>query len=267
MDSPKITIDPFTAAVSPLLMYFEDTELSVGTCFFWENNGIRYLVTNKHNATGKDTLTGKHISETLAEPDELRFTCFQNQDLNCAREVRIPLLDDNEPLWLEHPHHTNKVDVVCIKLPPEIAPHVIPINTLPQSPLAARIADEVFILGYPLGVGPNKFPIWKRASVASEPDIDVDNLPKFFVDTMSTHGMSGSPVIRRAISGIMEDGSHVVQAGGPITKFVGVYSGRLIVNGSTDAQLGIVWKKRVINEIIDASKLPPLQYEIPQPSH
>ena len=63
-----------------------------------------------------------------------------------------------------------------------------------------KVADEVFILGFPYKIGnASQIPIWKRGSVASEPELDCDNLPKLFVDTASRPGMSGSPVIYKRI--------------------------------------------------------------------
>lgn len=41
---------------------------------------------------------------------------------------------------------------------------------------------------------------------------------------------------------------------GRIRNFIGIYSGR-IDRETEKAQLGIVWKPRVINEIIDGAKL------------
>lgn len=242
-------IDSFSATASPLEMRFNDTALSVGTCFFWESNGDRYLVTNWHNASGINPLTGKHLSETLAEPNKLSFDLWFNQDSNKRGHAWLPLEDKDGPLWLEHPTHGRAVDVVCIKLTPEIAPHVFPINNCPQKALAVGISDDVFILGYPMGVGVQRLPIWKRASVASEPDIDVDGFPKLLVDTASAKGMSGSPVIRRATAGQTDDGSYSM-FDGPVSRFVGIYSGRLTTGNSLDAQLGIVWKASVIDDII-----------------
>jgi len=38
---------------------------------------------------------------------------------------------------------------------------------------------------------------------------------------------------------------------GEIQNFVGIYSGRILGKTELEAQLGIVWKKEVIDEIID----------------
>ena len=88
--------------------------------------------------------------------------------------------------------------------------------------------------------------------MASEPELDVENLPYFFADTATRTGMSGSPVVLykdRPITMINEKERKVSRHW---TKFVGVYSGRIGADNETkgDAQLGRVWKPHVIQEMI-----------------
>ena len=71
-----------------------------------------------------------------------------------------------------------------------------------------------------------------------------------YIDTASAKGMSGSPVIRRTTGGATENGAFSMFSG-PASRFIGIYSGRLTTGNSVDAQLGMVWKSRVIEEIIN----------------
>ena len=231
-------------------MRFGETVLSVGTCFFWQLGGEAYLVTNWHNLSGINPLTGRHLSSNGGEPDRVSFGVFLNKDPNTPAVATVLIENEAGPLWLEHPRHRRQVDVVCLKLPDNISPHTIAMNSTDQQSLVTRIADDVFILGFPLGIGPEGLPIWKRASVASEPDFDIDQLPKFLVDTATASGMSGSPVIAHTISGPTE-WSEMVMFTRPESKFLGVYSGRLTTGNSLEAQLGVVWKARVVAEIIE----------------
>lgn len=127
------------------------------------------------------------------------------------------------------------------------------VNQAPQwADLIVSAGDDAFVLGYPLGIeGGFGFPIWKRASVASEPDIDLDGLPRLLIDASTRKGMSGSPVIV-VQSGVMRtpgaDGSEYTLGRG--SKFLGVYSGRM-ADDPMGASLGYVWKGRVIDEILD----------------
>lgn len=121
---------------------------------------------------------------------------------------------------------------------------------------------DVFVLGFPLGwTGGAKYPIWKRASIASEPLFDLDDLPKMYIDTATRQGMSGSPVFAKCSGNFFLEGSDtsnpLQMMMGEAYRFLGVYSGRIGDGGDNkdefSAQLGIVWKERVIREIIESS--------------
>ena len=120
-----------------------------------------------------------------------------------------------------------------------------------------RIGEDVFVLGYPRGLtGGALLPIWKRGTIATEPMFDHHQLPRFLIDTATREGMSGAPVIARANSGSYQDTSGVSvmalrsQNLSPPTKFVGIYSGRIPGAIDLEAQVGIVWKARVVEEIV-----------------
>ncbi len=245
----KLLIDRYSATTTQIEMYFNEQALSVGTGFFWRRGLQVFLVTNWHNVSGKDNLTGKHLSETLGEPNKLYFRSFENGDPNRPVKFVKQLVDDSgRPLWLEHPIHKRNVDVVCLGLGE--FPGALCVNDeVNEDPFAHEIAMDAFILGYPHGVGAMGFPLWKRASIASEPHFDIDDLPLFYVDSASAKGMSGSPVILRTSAGRTVSGNYIM-AGPTRVSLLGVYSGRLTTKNPLEAQIGRVWKTRVIEEII-----------------
>jgi hypothetical protein len=112
---------------------------------------------------------------------------------------------------------------------------------------------DVFVLGYPLGLsGGGRFPLWKRGSIASEPDVDIDDLPKMYIDTATREGMSGAPVCmpKKLGSGRRKERNFPMGAMfGKGHRFIGIYSGR-VGDDPFLAQLGIVWKEEAIQEII-----------------
>lgn len=244
-------IDPISATTAKITMFFNETELSTGTCFFWRSDGEVYLITNWHNLSGKDNITGKHLSDRLAEPNAIQFTVFLKRQSGIeVGKGRFPLLDESDrPQWLEHPKFGNRVDVVALALGHEFRDAVC-LNDQAKSPLLVEVAMDVFIIGYPLGIGVKDVPLWKRGTIASEPGLDVDDLPLLYVDTASTKGMSGSPVLLRARSGRMEDGSTTMSSSSIMNRVVGVYSGRVGQKSGLDAQLGRVWKAHLVDEII-----------------
>jgi Trypsin-like peptidase domain len=235
---------------------FNDQPLASGTAFFVERSGQLYLITNWHNVTGRNPVTMEYMSDRGAIPNNLNVHVLKNEEMLDWDVLNVPLFDDEEnPLWLEHPTLKQKVDVVALKveLPAHLAILTIenaiePLNE--STPL--YVGNDVFILGFPFGMtGGEMLPIWKRASLATEPLIDQDGLPKMYVDTASRPGMSGSPVIlkiRRQATILQGDKWSRNQM-----RFVGIYSGRIGSNDQLQAQLGIVWKASVVDEIINQS--------------
>jgi hypothetical protein len=259
---PAISPDQISLATHHLHFCFKETEavLSSGTGFSYSKDGVSYLVTNWHNVTGRNPIDGQCLSDTLAVPDMVS-TLFRAKDNpgNCSREHLDLYRDTNmqEPSWYEHPQHGRAVDVVVLPLPTNIqdAFQLYPINEISfDSQFKTEVADDAFVVGYPFSeTPPLQLPIWKRASVASEPDVDLEQLPKLLIDTATRSGLSGSPVLMQRVgvhgaSGDTLTGTEVI---GRIRNFIGVYSGR-IGRDEAKAQLGIVWKARVIDEILEA---------------
>jgi hypothetical protein len=109
---------------------------------------------------------------------------------------------------------------------------------------------EVFILGYPFEIEPPAYPVWKRGSIASEPQLARLTSDFILVDTASRPGMSGAPVIRRSWTNHMVQPGVVALVDPPLNKFIGVYSGRIPTDHPHEAQIGLVWDGSFINEII-----------------
>lgn len=248
------TIDEYSVSAIPIQMMFNQTELSVGTAFTWYTDGHYWLITNWHNVSGKDPNTGKHLSKTAAEPNKLRvwFNLKNQLGNKVVKEIAIRSQNDS-PLWLVHPAYRQKIDVIAIQLAAYPDVEFYPINQLPQMDLVTQIGTDVFILGFPFGIGPGGLPIWKRGSMASEPDLAGVTQPHFFVDTASRPGMSGSPVIRRSWNTHSLANGGTVMNGATATKFVGVYSGRITSDDPLDAQLGLTWPASLVSEIVSGA--------------
>ena len=258
----KIVPDPISLTTHHLHLKFRETDtvLSSGTGFVYEKDQASYLVTNWHVVAGRDPNTGECVSDTKGIPDIIS-TMFRHRDQpgNCHRE-EIELYRDSQmrkPTWYEHPHYGRSVDVVVLPLSEYVRTNyrLFPINTIEfDATFAEEVADEAFVVGYPFfDTTYLQLPIWKRASIASEPSVDLDQLPKLLIDTATRPGLSGSPVIMQRVglhgmTGNTMKGNELI---GRIRNFIGVYSGRIGAH-ELKAQLGIVWKARVIAEIIDA---------------
>ena len=264
---------------------FKDTQLAIGTAFTYSYEGQLYLVTNWHNVTGREPSTLKLKSKDAAIPDRLRIeipaiveapgtknSAFEMIQMEW-REVEFLLYEDigdspTKPVWYEHPQHGHQVDVVVapINFSEEVA--IRPANDpkLNLSAVLLKPSLNVFVLGFPRGMsGGAKFPVWKRGSIASEPEIDVDDLPKILIDTATREGMSGSPVYLYSIGYFQSeekyDTGDYKRCIGEGRRFLGVYSGR-VGDDNFQAQLGIVWKSCTIEEIIQAAQVGESSFEL-----
>lgn len=249
-------IDQYSTAAIPIEMFFNETYLSLGTAFAWFHDQRFFLITNWHNVSGIDPSTGKHLSKTVAEPNKLRVWFNQKGQLgNKVTKFVSTRNSQGKPLWFVHPKHGNKIDVVALPLESYPDVEMYSINDMPNDNLLLQVGMDVYVLGFPFGIGPGGFPIWKRGSIASEPELSPIVQLNLFVDTASRPGMSGSPVIRRTWgSHMMADGSISIGQGSA-TKFVGVYSGRIASQDPLDAQLGLTWPASVVSEIVAGAKV------------
>lgn len=75
--------------------------------------------------------------------------------------------------------------------------------------------------------------------------------------------MSGSPVIfnRNGLHNLIDGKLHGNSILGTVTGFVGVYSGRIGAKDEFQAQLGLVWKKGVIEEILNGKVLGTTEFQ------
>lgn len=247
--------------------------MAYGTGFIYQANDKNYIITNGHNVTRQNSETKERISESMAFPVKMRLSLKISIDENKldTRLFEIELYSDLEyriPNWFIHPNEGYHIDVIALpilEIPEKV--RIFPINKVDFPPdLAIEVSDEVFILGFPFNIhGGKLLPIWKRGSIASEPGINYNNLPCFLVDAASRSGMSGSPVVlkRRGKEMILENGVPF-PCEGTFRNFIGVYSGR-IGSGKdpnmSKIQLGIVWRKSVIKEIISGGRVSDIGFQ------
>lgn len=256
----KVSLDPLSYTAFPIKLYAPTGELlATATGFYWQIDNVLWLITNWHNLTGFDPDTGKRKENATTSPVVVAVPVItKTTEAIKWSWCKVPLYENESPKWLVHPSRCYHVDVVAIEVGENVDENAIqPINLIKwDKECSARVADDVYILGFPYGMaGGGNFPIWKRATIASEPDIDVGNLPQVIVDTTTRTGMSGSPVIirRDGIHGLVDDKLVDSSIIGEIQGFLGIYSGRFYADEQEETQLGRVWKKQVIEEIIEGT--------------
>lgn len=225
--------------------------MATGTGFVVQRGASSYLVTNRHNLSGRTYPDNRPMHPSAATPDTIIILHNVAGQLGTWVPVHEPLYDASDlPLWLEHPDHGRTVDVVALPLTNlndvELYPHD-PWVTEPA--VMAGVASGVSIVGFPFGLtSAGAMAIWTQGAIATEPSMDFSGLPVFLIDSRTRPGQSGSPVIFYSSGGSipMADGG-VSLTPGPVERLLGVYSGR--INDQSD--LGFVWKAQVVRDIIE----------------
>jgi hypothetical protein len=243
-------IDRFTLTAIPLEQYFNGTYVGQATGFLWKVQDQHYLVTNRHVVTCRDFFTDANLHAKGAHPNMLRAR-FQISGTPEKEEYDISIRDrDGNPLWLIHP--SKSVDIAVLPFTPKepVTIGLYPLNVLTNTGLYVAIGMDVFVLGFPFKIKPPFFPVWKRGSIASEPNLARLTDGYMLVDTATRPGMSGAPVLRRSWGmHVMGPGAQVAD-GNARTRFLGVYSGRVPTDHPSEAQIGLVWDGSYIDEII-----------------
>jgi hypothetical protein len=224
--------------------------LATGTGFVVEHDGQPFLITNRHNLSGRRSDTNELMSpETGAVPDTVVITHVCTDGLGVWIQRHEPLYDgDGRPRWREHPEYGRTVDVVALPLTNlgEVALHPYPLQDLSPD-VVIGVTDNVNVVGFPLDMHHAGYlAIWARGTVASEFHIDYAELPMFLIDSRTRRGQSGSPVIFFSGGGHYQLDGEAEPRTGHLTKLLGIYSGRV----SNDSDLGFVWRLSAIQDVV-----------------
>ena len=242
--------DSLSGVARYIRMYFGETQqlLGSGTCFFVMSADGPVLVTNRHNFTGRNNLTGEPLHKQCGIPDHAVVTLHGPDEVH----YHIDLVDHanpEKPAWTEHPTLGAKADIVALPVK-EMANIIGERNSVSLADDWHRwdVGSELHVIGYPYGQMAGPFPVWSKGFIASEPDVDIDDLPLFLIDCRSRPGQSGSPVYARfRVGDVVSHQGKDYQAKKPVSYFVGAYSGRL----RSDSDLGLVWKRSCIEELVN----------------
>lgn len=277
-------------------LFKENILLSNATGFVMKYGGHYALVTNWHVLSGCNPISGKVLSKTGGVPDRISFHVTltsinhsngKKSELRYFKPCEIALSKSGENVWIDNKDESNQNDY-CIILLESIIPELGESGNYLESIIAGKVTlrkgidtgsankrpfrpheikaffpevgSDVFIIGYPSGITYSEiFPIWKKASIASEPLIIIDNNSTktnelFYTDGLTKHGMSGSPVVRIPNIGDLcytDDGTVVeIKDRAPI--LLGVYAGRDgVTQEEYELALGRVWKIRAIELLFE----------------
>ncbi|WP_202908959.1 S1 family peptidase [Cognatilysobacter segetis] len=233
-------------------MRFGDRILSTGTGFVVRNGATAFLLTNRHNVTGRRNDSGELLSKTGGVPDNIVIHHHVSGRLGVWEARQEPLFAlDGAPLWREHPLHGRRADVVALPLKNIEGVDLYPYELTDEPRIAVAPGDIVSVVGFPFGMSTGgMLPIWATGFVASEPQVGVNasDLPIFYIDCRSRQGQSGSAVIAHRSGGMVAlEGGNSAVFDGPVTRLLGIYSGR--VNAESD--IGIVWRTSALHGLVE----------------
>lgn len=246
-----------------ITMYYNEIKLADATGFIVVRNQKPYLITNRHNVTGRNNITNTVIHKKGAVPNIIEI--MQNSNIPGKwLSKKENLYDaDNDPnrdnnLWIEHPTIKEKADFIALPLTntedEDIVMYPYELSENLQEKIWDAPAEQVSVIGFPFGKTVGGYTaIWSTGFIASEPQIDYEDEPKFLIDCGTRRGQSGSPVIMYRTNQVkMENGLQETLIGKNNSRlnFLGIYSGRI----NAESDLGIVWKRQAIKELVDSIK-------------
>lgn len=256
-------ISQISLTSAPIQLYFDDQLLGTATGCFRKIGNKWILITAWHNLSGRHRWKMETLRKDGGVPNKIVFHGYRFKH-TVDRKISLldgfaswvqPLNDLNGvPLWKIHPDKALGCDVAVLDcyMPQQVDDVEVGfMSPLDQdaSDMALHAGSNLFILGYPFGVEP--FPTWKRATVASEPTL-MNKKPISFlsVDTATRQGLSGAPVFTYEASTYRTENGGSTMGQGPFHRFIGLYTGRRPSVQGDDAQVGIVWSKEQIEQII-----------------
>lgn len=219
----KGTRSTYSQAPAQVLLCDQGGIISSATGFFFEVEGQRFFVTNRHVVTGRDFLTNEILDKRHARVPqwlEIKIATWMTLESASPRQFamlprRIDLYSDSgmfDPVWYEHPDR-NACDVVAIPFPRGSDDPVFmhnEVNNISKIKIPVRPGQPAYVIGFPSSLSTGfGLPIWKTAHIASEPHYDVtlggklrnvggldggQTIAAFFLDGWTRPGMSGSPV-------------------------------------------------------------------------
>ncbi|WGD31879.1 trypsin-like peptidase domain-containing protein [Ancylobacter sp. WKF20] len=286
---------PLSYTTTKIRVLFNEFEIGTGTGFIVNFAGHYAMVTNLHVLSGRHAITGQPLHRMGSLPNRISFhvTAFSKEKSSLGsfeslnfKEIIVDLYDDkNNHIWIDS-ENANPVDDFALiyidtkKLHDDINGYdlksisigdALYIKSVDKGNLETNssfalltnlhppVGSDVFVLGYPKGLElTGVFPIWKRASIATEPQCpvaydDIGRRNLFYIDGNTKPGMSGAPVIYITKSGVrlVTDEGHPVDWTPGVPILLGVYAGRDgVTPDEHELSLGRVWKTASIRSLM-----------------
>jgi hypothetical protein len=226
--------------------------LAKASAFLYKVDGQMFLVTARHNFSGKHWETDEYLSQAYpAEPTHVAVAFrsappvggYRQGEPAQMHQFLLPLIDESwKPVWREHPRYGASVDIAAIafRIPEGFGALIVEGWDAEESGTRdvrtkLWMSENIAVVGYPYGLrGSFELPLAIPGSVSSEPALlhpyREREYPLFIVDAKTRTGQSGSAVVsvRQPFSPQFKpDGKTLEYLASPRWRLVGVYSGRV----------------------------------------
>lgn len=241
-------ISGINVAVTKLEILSENNgAIGYATGFFFKENEVKYLVTNKHIVESSNNYTPFQIKIKLHKS----FTDYTDNNL-----IIVDLYQSEKVLW--YSHINQMVDIAVIPLNNTTIADLDIFNNsivnfiskenLNTEYIIPSFAD-VLIVGYPLSFSDEKqnLPVYRRGMIASSYPVNFNGLPYFLIDANLHRGTSGSPVLNSDSNLLINKNGAALHTAKTI--LLGIHSAEHIQNGEP-LGLNVVWYPHLILEIV-----------------
>jgi hypothetical protein len=245
-------VHSYSKAVPQLTMGYSGTDLSIASGLVFGAGHRTYLITAAHNLTGREP-DGKPKHSQGALPNELRLEGYHiRANLRLYSGTNEPHEEDQRLYAVSKERDIAIIKVDLSKAKGDRVFYPLDESFLDpkvHSVLKIGIGDNCFVVGYPTGMhtatpdGPT--PIWKAATIASEPRYTGPDQP-LLIDTWGERGLSGGPVFSEKTVGHTE-----------LHRLIGIYSGRMFTQchqGEKEQSLGTVTPTELVMELFKESR-------------
>ncbi|MDP9079295.1 MAG: serine protease [Bacteroidota bacterium] len=233
-------------------IYHDNKKLGNATGFFFNTATKTYFITNNHVVGGEFfkneyVRLHNHALPIDSTPNKITVRIYR-YEINNTFNITLPI-DQSCIKFYNDAAKNNLMDVVAIPINDAIKIQLNNTVTLSSQNISADLllapSSELFIVGFPYDFAKfGVYPIWKRGTIASEPNLRNVNNSQFWIDATTRAGMSGSPVFFRGSSYATAMSPNTLS--GQINTFlVGIYSAQ-----NYQIEIGIVWDlHNVIEEL------------------
>ena len=217
--------------------------------FFYKQSDNLYFITNRHV-----------VCDANHSPEQLRLRLHVDKyDLTKNRTFSLPLYNNDEPKWFEHPIFGEDVDIVALPIDKEDISKFY-IESFNKHDLNTSryldLGEELLVAGYPEGEHDNlhNTPIARAATIATPYIQPFRGRQGFLIDSRLHNGTSGSPVLTKPTTFIRNFNGRAELVHHHIKSFkkylIGVHSEKFDER-YPELDLSFVWFASLIPKIIE----------------